>query len=322
MRTRPLRMRQITWPACRGSQTITFFVCSTPFCLFTMQHWWLYDEGNSKVEHVAVFTAIFSNICNAHAQKRLFMNFRCKFWHRRSIRRPRFPVWVLNFVDLATFSVEFCILYSECPPCFYFRFVWHTDLKSIPHASTPSLKLIWPSAAELQRFCLLIRHVTCYVTFVFLTLNSCHTWRVTWSTLPPSMKTLRLFVYELRVITVPVDYRRKCVCGHCACAESRHPWVEGQKRLHFWNPRPRFAYLLYNLYWVTTTIKGRLLSSVTNAKALIAYISCAWPCDLDLWPFDLEQFSYMMGHVTHPATEFENPKTIRSCVTFITFPID
>jgi len=72
-----------------------------------------------------------------HAQKRLFMNFRCKFRHRRSIRRPRFPGRVQNFSDLATFFVDFYILYAECPPYFYFRFVWPTDLKSIPHASTP-----------------------------------------------------------------------------------------------------------------------------------------------------------------------------------------
>ena len=32
----------------------------------------------SKVEHLVAFTAIFSNICTAHAQKRLFMNFWCK----------------------------------------------------------------------------------------------------------------------------------------------------------------------------------------------------------------------------------------------------
>jgi len=34
----------------------------------------------SKVEHIAAFTAIFSNNCTAHAQKRLFINFWCKFW--------------------------------------------------------------------------------------------------------------------------------------------------------------------------------------------------------------------------------------------------
>ena len=42
--------------------------------------------STSKVEHIVSFTAIFSNICTAHAQKRLFMNFRCKFRNRRSIR--------------------------------------------------------------------------------------------------------------------------------------------------------------------------------------------------------------------------------------------
>ena len=39
---------------------------------------------------------------------------------------PDFVLRVQNFGDfgdLATFSVEFCILYSECPPYFYFRFV-------------------------------------------------------------------------------------------------------------------------------------------------------------------------------------------------------
>ena len=92
----------------------------------------------SKVEHLVAFTAIFSKICTAHAQKRLFMNFRCKFRHRHSIRRPRFSIKVQNFSDLATFFFDFCILYAECPPYFYFRFVWPSDLESIPHASTPT----------------------------------------------------------------------------------------------------------------------------------------------------------------------------------------
>ena len=83
------------------------------------------------------FTAIFSNICTAHAQKRLFMNFRCKFRQRRSISRPWFPGRVQHFGDLATFSVDFCILYAECPPYFYFPFVWPTDIESTPHTSTP-----------------------------------------------------------------------------------------------------------------------------------------------------------------------------------------
>ena len=67
-----------------------------------------------------------------------------------------------------------------------------------------------------------------------VTLNSCHSWRVTWPTLPPSMKTLRLSGLELRVITFPIGYHWKCVRGYCACAESRDSCVGGQKQLiHF-----------------------------------------------------------------------------------------
>jgi len=91
-----------------------------------------------KVEHLVAFTAIYSTICTAHAQKWLCMNFWCKFTHCRSIRRPRFPIRVQNFSDLATFSVDYCILYAECLPYFYFRVVWPTDLESIPHAPTPT----------------------------------------------------------------------------------------------------------------------------------------------------------------------------------------
>ena len=61
----------------------------------------------SKVQHIVASPATVSNICTANAQKRLFMNPRCKFRHRRSIRLPRFPVREQNVGDLATFSVDF-----------------------------------------------------------------------------------------------------------------------------------------------------------------------------------------------------------------------
>jgi len=139
------------------------------------------------------FTAIFSNICTAHVKKRYFMNFRCKLRRRRSIPRSRFPIRVQNFSDLATFSAVYCILYSECPPYFYFRFVWPTDLESIPHASTPTL--IIPTKFEVgmciycQVIAFLSADTSCDIvtlTFDLLTLNSCSAWRVTLPTLPPS----------------------------------------------------------------------------------------------------------------------------------------
>ena len=43
-RTRPLRMRQITWRVSRGSKTITFLESPTPICLFTMQLILGYDD--------------------------------------------------------------------------------------------------------------------------------------------------------------------------------------------------------------------------------------------------------------------------------------
>ena len=82
------------------------------------------------------------------------------------------------------------------------------------------------------------------LTSDLLTLNNCCVWRVTCPILLPSLKTVRLSVLDLWVITFPVGYHWECVRGQCACAESRDPWVGGQKQLHFWNPRPWFAYSL------------------------------------------------------------------------------
>ena len=137
--------------------------------------------------------------------------------------------------------------YAECPPHFYFRFVRPTDLENIPHASTPTPIISTKFEVHMTIYCRVIAFLSAdmsryLVTFTsdLLVLNSCHTWQVTWQTLPPSMKTLRLSVLELWVITFFVGYHWKCERGHCAWAESRDPWVGGKKRLHFWNPRPRF----------------------------------------------------------------------------------
>ena len=37
-----------------------------------------------------------------------------------------------------------------------------------------------------------------------------------------------------------------------------------------------------------------------------------WPCDLDLWPLDLDPLQCMVGHVTNLATKLEDPMPIRS----------
>jgi len=231
----------------------------------------------------------FEHICTAHAQKRLFMNFRCKFRQCHSIRRPRFPVRLQNFGDLATFSVDFCILYAECPLYFYFRFVWPTDLESVPHASTPTSIIPTKFKVDMTIHC----EVTAFLsadrsrdfatlTFDLLTLNSWSTWRVKWPTLPPSMKTLRLSVLELWVITFPVDYHWKCVRCHCACAELRDPWVGGQKQLHFWNARPRFAYSLCNFGGSTMKLIKVICENDARpcVKSRMSFCACAKSRDL------------------------------------------
>jgi len=120
------------------------------------------------------------------------------------------------------------------------------------------------------------------LTFALLTLNSCRSWRVTWPTLPPIMMTPRLSVLELRVITFPVGYLWKCVCGHCACAESRDPWVGGEKRLHFWNPRLRFAYSLCNFGGSTMNIIKVICENNARpcVKKRMRFCACAKSRDL------------------------------------------
>jgi len=142
-----------------------------------------------------------------HLQQHLyctFMHFRCKFRHRRSIRRPRYPSRVQNFSDLATFAVDFCIVYAECPPYFYFRVVWHTDVENIPHASTATSVVPTRFEVDMTIHCRVIAFLSANtlrdlvtLTFDVLTLNIRHAWRVTWATLPPIMKTLCLSVLEL-----------------------------------------------------------------------------------------------------------------------------
>ena len=86
-----------------------------------------------------------------------------EYWERRLMLFPE-SQWVvfefcrntqrqvmIDFIGCCigwTFSVDFCILYAECPPYFYFRFVWPTDLKSIPNAST--LTSIIPTKFEVD----------------------------------------------------------------------------------------------------------------------------------------------------------------------------
>ena len=110
------------------------------------------------------------------------------------------PIW-------GRFQLTFFIQKGKSPPYFYFRFIWPTDLESVPRWSfPPSLKLIRLSIAELQR---------CWCGYITwqglwpwpLTLDSCQTWLVTWSTPPPCLKILYLSVLDLWVMMSAIGHR-------------------------------------------------------------------------------------------------------------------
>jgi len=254
----------------------------------------------------------------ACAETVIYMNFRCKFRHCRSIRRPQFPIRVKNFSDLATFFLWF--LHFICwmsaifllPVCLtYWPRKYTTRID--PHVNNSHQVWSWYDN-QLPSYSIF---VCWYVTWPcdLLSLNSCHTWRVAWPILPPTMKTLRLSVLELWVITFPIGYHWKCVRGHCACTESRDPWAGGEKQLHFWNARPRFAYSLCN--FGGSTMKLIKVIGENNARPVLKDLSLSahaqnhviclsyhkWPIavvflhvNLPYWTSEVEHIVAFHGH--------------------------
>ena len=132
MRTRPLRMRRITWLLSRGSKTIIFWESRPRFayslCNFrgsTMKVIKVVCENNALpcVKRRMSFCACaksrdllkvsYVSYCS-RSRRRRFTVLDFKSWAYGSIYghfRPRFPIRVENFGDSATFSVDFCILY-------------------------------------------------------------------------------------------------------------------------------------------------------------------------------------------------------------------
>jgi len=77
---------------------------------------------------------------------------------------------------------------AESPPYFCLWFVWPTDL---PHASTTAMIIFTKFEVDMTIHCQVIAFLL-PIRCGLLTLNSFHTWWVTWSTIPPSLKILRL----------------------------------------------------------------------------------------------------------------------------------
>jgi len=140
--------------------------------------------------------------------------------------RKSFTTIVLGDHDFPLTPSNFGNLTAEYPPYFYFRSSWPTVLESVTWRSPgdESFHRVWSwydhalSSYSVIDADTLRDLVT--LTFDLFTLVSRHTWRVMWSTPPPSLKILRLYVLELWVLTSPIGYHWQCVCSHCACAVS------------------------------------------------------------------------------------------------------
>ena len=188
----------------------------------------------------------------------------CKFTHRRSIRRPRFPIRVQNFSNSATFFRSFLHFICWMSAIFLLPVFWPTDLESIPHASTPMSIIPTRSEVDMIIHCRVVAFLSAdmsrdlwpvTLTFDLLTLNTSHMaghvinlatlpircWVMSYNVshwLPLKMRTRPL---SMRRITWPVSRESKTI----TYLESPTPiWLS-----------------LCNFYWATTTIKGRLLSS-------------------------------------------------------------
>jgi len=62
-------------------------------------------------------------------------------------------------------------------------------------------------------------------------------------------------------------------------AASREMLTGGRRRPHIWNPRPQFAYSLYNFHGATMKIKGSLLMSMPiirgfGEKMWLGHVTC------------------------------------------------
>jgi len=138
------------------------------------------------------------------------------------------------------------------------------------------------------------------LTFDLLILNNCCVWRVTCPTLLPSLKTVRLSVLDLWVITFPGGYHWECVRGHCACA--KHVGVINNYIFGILDPDLQHLRIYYALstYW-RWNYATRVDSHVDNSHQVWSWYDhtlpsygvfvcwyVTWPCDLDLWLFDLE----------------------------------
>jgi len=119
--------------------------------------------------------------------------------------------------------------------------------------------------------------------------------------------------------------------AHFYCARAKQPyfrfWFEDVFSWFFFIKKAKSPpYFYFWFIWPTDLgsvprVETPMLNIPPSLKLIrlsIAELQRYWrgyvtrPCDLDLWPFDLGQWSDIAGHVVNPSTKFEDPTPIRS----------
>jgi len=104
--------------------------------------------------------------------------------------------------------------------------------------------------------------------------------------------------------------------------------IWGRFQLFFFRKTKSPPYFYFRFIWPTdlesvprveppTLIISAILKLIRLSIAELQRCWCryvTWPCDLDLWLFNLGQWSNMAGHVGKPSTKFKDPMPIRSWI--------
>ena len=172
------------------------------------------------------------------------------------ILRQRSEYWIETTLKLSA-NMESCKkrLY-KCIFLQYFQSSSPTELESVSHVSSFAMKIFTNYSLPSYSFLTAdtLRELVA-LTFDLFNFVSSHTWRVTYSTSPPSLKILWLSVLELWVLIFPIGYNWQCVCKPCACRIT-WPMRRGKFFPHIWYRWPRSAYSLSNLYGYTSYLQN------------------------------------------------------------------
>ena len=151
-----------------------------------------------------------------------------------------------------------------------FEFMKIQDLQSIPHASTPTSIIPTKFEVDITIHCRVIAFLSAHTSrdldlwpFVLeqLTYMAGNVTNLVTKFEHPMPIPSWFMSYNVSLWLLHWE----CVRGHCACAESRDPWVGGLKQLHFWNSRPIFAYS----YTTSLGLRRRLRVVYSRASPML-----------------------------------------------------